>query len=107
MKTILLILFLLLISAGITWLVCKALKVISMAKRFQDYNEDMKFLEGCIQNWIVNKRNCCLIDDMFDQIAHNNQNPERTMIAWYTYKEKYKVFYPEYMEEIKEVINQN
>lgn len=73
----------------------------------EKYQIDMAFLESCLDNWIVSRRNYYELSTQFEEVIRNNRDVERTFKAWSKFHEKY---YDQFMQASKEaltVINEN
>jgi len=77
--------------------------LLGLSKK-QRYEQDMIFLESCLHNWIITKRNFDYLMKEFNAVYRNNQDENRTEIAWNLFVEKYKKFFPELVDNKEKVL---
>ena len=94
------ILILIIISGVIAFLLVGILSIIGMS-RLARYRQDMIFLETVVDHWIVSKENYYTILKLFADIRENDQDEERTELAWRRFVKKFAEFSPvEVAEEL-------
>jgi len=67
------------------------------------YEQDMIFLESAVQNWIITHPNYVTLQKLFNDVAYNDCDPERTHRLYTEFKKKFECY--TIVQNLQEVAN--